>query len=118
MNSETHTGGNFDVIIVGSGAGGSAAAYRLSEAGLSVLLLEKGPRLPVDGSTLDIHQVVRGRRFLSREPWIGPLGEPLQPEEHFNLGGKTKWYGAALLRFSPLEFETEPAYAVPGWPIS
>jgi len=118
VNSETHTGGNFDVIIVGSGAGGSAAAYRLSEAGLSVLLLEKGPRLPVDGSTLDIHQVVRGRRFLSREPWIGPLGEPLQPEEHFNLGGKTKWYGAALLRFSPLEFETEPAYAVPGWPIS
>ena len=52
------------------------------------------------------------------EPWIGPRGEPLQPEEHFNLGGKTKWYGAALLRFSPLEFEAEPDYAALGWPIS
>ncbi|HWW21664.1 MAG TPA: GMC family oxidoreductase [Steroidobacteraceae bacterium] len=110
--------GHFDAIIVGSGAGGSAAAYRLSEAGLRVLILEKGPRLPVDGSTLDIHHVVRGRRFLSMEPWIGPRGEPLQPEEHFNLGGKTKWYGAALLRFSPVEFEAEPDYAALGWPFS
>ena len=48
----------FDVIVIGSGAGGSAAAHRLVEGGLRVLLLEKGEPLPRDGSTLDIGRVV------------------------------------------------------------
>ncbi len=34
----------FDAIIVGAGAGGAAAAWRLCEQGLAVLLLEAGPR--------------------------------------------------------------------------
>ncbi|WP_414568075.1 GMC family oxidoreductase [Nostoc sp. CCY 9925] len=33
----------FDVVIVGSGAGGSPIAYTLAKAGKSVLILEKGP---------------------------------------------------------------------------
>ena len=41
-----------DVIVVGSGAGAAAAAYRLVKRGLSVLMLEKGKALPRDGSTL------------------------------------------------------------------
>jgi choline dehydrogenase-like flavoprotein len=106
-----------EVIIIGSGAGGAAAAYALAKRGLRILILEKGAELPRDGSTLDINQVVRGGEFLSREAWIGSRGQPLVPEEHFNLGGKTKWYGAALLRFSPQEFEAEPGYGARGWPI-
>ena len=34
----------YDVIITASGAGGSAAAYHLTQAGKKVLLLEKGYR--------------------------------------------------------------------------
>ncbi|MBI5861117.1 MAG: GMC family oxidoreductase [Rhodocyclales bacterium] len=34
----------FDAVVVGSGAGGAAAAWRLCEKGLHVLLLEAGPR--------------------------------------------------------------------------
>ncbi|MEN8174866.1 MAG: GMC family oxidoreductase [Pseudomonadota bacterium] len=34
---------DYDVCIIGSGAGGGPVAYRLSEAGYSVLVLEKGP---------------------------------------------------------------------------
>src|SRR5262249_48961585 len=98
-----------DVIIIGSGAGGAAAAHGLAQQGLRILILEKGGELPNDGSTLDINAVVHHGQFLSREPWIGSRGEALKPEEHFNLGGKTKWYGAALLRFSPQEFDAEPS---------
>ena len=49
---------HFDAIIVGSGAGGCAAAYTLARAGLCVALIEKGRELPRDGSTLDFHRVV------------------------------------------------------------
>jgi len=106
-----------DIIVVGSGAGGAAAAYRLVEAGQRVLLLEKGEPLPRDGSTLDIHQVVHGGAFLSREPWLDGAGRHFVPEEHFNVGGKTKWYGAALLRFSPAEFREDRANGYRGWPF-
>lgn len=108
----------FDVIIVGSGAGGSAAAYSLAQAGRRVLLLEKGPELPRDGSTLDLDKVIRQGIFKSKESWLDRHGRTFQPEEYFNLGGKTKWYGAALARFDPHEFEAEPAHQCLPWPIA
>jgi choline dehydrogenase-like flavoprotein len=107
-----------DVIVVGSGAGGAAAAYRLVLAGYRVLCVEKGAPLPRDGSTLDDVQVVARRRFMSKEPWIDGAGHAICPEEHFNLGGKTKWYGAAILRYSPQEFAADSAYCARGWPIA
>jgi choline dehydrogenase-like flavoprotein len=116
-NQSTHPG-RYDAIVVGSGAGGAAAAYRLARAGLAVLVLEKGDRLPDDGSTLDIERVVHRGEFLSREPWRDGADRELVPEEHFNVGGKTKWYGAALLRYSSNEFEADPEYACGPWPIA
>ena len=112
------TGFDYDAIVIGSGAGGSAAAYRLALRGLRVALLEKGTHLPSDGSTLDIAQVVHEGAFLSKEPWTDGLGRPLRPEEHFNVGGKTKWYGAALLRFGEHEFGPDAEHGCMGWPIS
>jgi len=107
----------FDVIVIGSGAGGSAAAYHLVRSGLRVLLVEKGRHLPVDGSTLDVQRVVHAGEFLSRERWVDARGRGLVPEEHFNVGGKTKWYGAALLRFAEHEFEPDAPHGCRGWPI-
>jgi choline dehydrogenase-like flavoprotein len=109
---------NYDAIVIGSGAGGAAAAYRLTLAGLRVLLIEKGDYLPTDGSTLDIDRVVHQGEFLSRESWLDGAGRPLTPEEHFNVGGKTKWYGAALLRFAEHEFADDVAHGCRGWPIT
>ena len=106
------------MIIVGSGAGGAAAAYRLVLADLNVLVLEKGAPLPRDGSTLDDERVVTRGEFLSKEPWLDVNGNAICPEEHFNLGGKTKWYGAAVLRYSPREFEADLEFGARGWPIS
>ena len=112
MNQTTH-----DAIVIGSGAGGAAAAYELVRAGLRVLLLEKGKALPRDGSTLDVDRVVRRGEFLSREPWVDGRGRPLVPEEHFNVGGKTKWYGAALLRFAAHEYFPDSGFGCRGWPL-
>src|SRR5262245_5382727 len=107
----------FDAIIIGSGAGGSAAAYRLATAGLRVALVEKGRELPRDSSTLDFDKVVHRGLFKSKEQWFDGRGRTFAPEEYFNVGGKTKWYGAALLRYGRHEFEADPAHQCLGWPI-
>lgn len=112
------TGHNYDAIIIGSGAGGSACAYNLVQAGKRVLLLEKGGHLPRDGSTLDVKLVFGEERFKNRQPWTDNRNRKLRPGEYYNVGGKTKWYGAALLRFGPHEFNTDPNFQCPGWPIS
>ena len=106
-----------DAIVVGSGAGGAAAAYRLVKRGLSVLMLEKGGRLPRDGSTLSVREVFKLGKFKSKEPWHDGRGQSFVPSEFYNVGGKTKWYGAALLRFSPHEFRADPAHRCLAWPF-
>lgn len=108
----------FDAIIVGSGAGGAAAAFQLVRAGLRVALVEKGGPLPQDASTLDFNRVVHEGIFKSHEQWLDNRGRRFSPEEYFNLGGKTKWYGAALLRYGPHEFCRDPAHQCPEWPIT
>ncbi len=107
----------YDAIIIGSGAGGSAAAYALAQAGRRVLVLEKGAFLPEDGSTLNVNKVLREGRFKNPQPWVDNHNRILTPDEFCNVGGKTKWYGAALLRFSPHEFLADPDFRCLGWPI-
>lgn len=108
----------YDVIIVGSGAGGSAAAYRLTQSGKRVLLLEKGGHLPRDGSTLDVKTVFNEGRFKNQVEWSNGNGKTFVPGEYYNVGGKTKWYGAALLRMARHEFEADPTFQLRGWPIN
>lgn len=109
---------SYEYIVIGSGAGGAAAAWRLAESGADVLLLEKGEPLPLDGSTLDVEQVIRKARFKSREAWLDKDGKRFVPEEYFNVGGKTKWYGAALLRFAAEEFEADAEHQCLPWPLA
>jgi choline dehydrogenase-like flavoprotein len=107
----------YDVIVIGSGAGGAAAVNHLVRAGLSVALIEKGLALPRDSRTLNVQQVVHEGRFKSSELWQDGRGRRFAPEEYFNLGGKTKWYGAALLRYAAGEMVADTGYQCPGWPI-
>ncbi|MGH8629098.1 MAG: FAD-dependent oxidoreductase, partial [Gammaproteobacteria bacterium] len=109
---------HYDYIIVGSGAGGCAAAYRLAQGSNRVLLIEKGEALPGDGTTLDFSKVIGEGVFKSKEPWLNKDGRPFVPEEYFNVGGKTKWYGAALLRYGAHEFEGNNELKLLPWPIT
>lgn len=107
----------YDTIIVGSGAGGSAVAYKMAHAGRRVLLLEKGGHLPRDGSTLDTKAVFQDGVFKNKGTWVDGQNREFIPGEFYNVGGKTKWYGATLLRFSPHEFEADPDHQCLAWPF-
>lgn len=106
-----------DAIVVGSGAGGAAVAYKLVKEGRRVLMLEKGGYLPRDGSTLSTMEVFKNGKFKNKEPWLDHAGQPLVPGEYYNVGGKTKWYGAALLRFAAHEFEADAVHQCLAWPF-
>lgn len=108
----------FDVIVIGSGAGGAAVAYQLVQSGARVLVLERGDNLPRDGSTLDVETVLHQGRFKHTETWLAANGKKISPSEFANVGGKTKWYGAALLRFSPAEFIPDAVHGASGFPLS
>jgi choline dehydrogenase-like flavoprotein len=108
---------NYDAIIVGSGAGGSAATYNLVQAGRQLLLLEKGGVLPRDGSTLDVKSVFKEGRYKNHSPWLDRKNNTFVPGENYNVGGKTKWYGTALLHFAPHEFEADPDFQCLPWSI-
>jgi choline dehydrogenase-like flavoprotein len=113
MSNET-----YDAIIIGTGAGGAAVAYNLIQAGKRVLMLEKGGYLPRDSSTLDVKAVFKEGKFTNPDKWVDNHNRVFLPEEFSNVGGKTKWYGAALLRFSPHEFEADDEFKCLAWPIS
>ncbi|MCB1499790.1 MAG: GMC family oxidoreductase [Bauldia sp.] len=107
----------YDVIVVGSGAGGGSAAYKLTKAGKRVLLIEKGPFVPRTAATIEVRQAMVEGVFANHEVWHDGNGREFVPDEFHNVGGKTKWYGAALFRFRPVEFEAEPTFGLLGWPF-
>lgn len=108
----------YDVIVIGSGAGGAATAYKLVQSGKRVVLIEKGGRLPRDCSTISTREVFKLGRYANKTEWRDGRGRAFVPNgEHYNVGGKTKWYGAALLRFAEHEFRADPLHQCLGWPF-
>jgi choline dehydrogenase-like flavoprotein len=116
MPYDTH----FDVIIIGSGAGGGTLARRLAPSGKRVLILERGdyvPREPDNWSTLAVN---KHGKYQTRETWRDARGEPLHPHTNYCVGGNTKFYGAALFRLRREDFGELPHHGglSPAWPIS
>ena len=60
-----------DVVIVGAGAGGATAAKVLSEAGLSVVGLERGPWLKPEHASGDELKFLN-RNFIWQDPKVKP----------------------------------------------
>ncbi|WP_350275392.1 GMC family oxidoreductase [Kribbella sp. HUAS MG21] len=134
-------GERYDCVVIGSGAGGGAAAQVLAESGRSVLVVELGSYPATDALTRD-H--LRNPRSVAGLPAVtdpDPAGRPrialvdgvrsqvLPPDggwgnNAFTVGGGTRVYGAQAWRFVPRDFRMATTYGVPDgsaladWPIS
>ncbi len=111
---------HYDVVIVGTGAGGGTLANVLAHAGKQILLLERGNFLPREMANWDPEQVFVDGRYISKDTWYDADGRPFQPQVHYFVGGATKMYGAALYRLRPADFgEIQHADGLsPAWPLS
>ena len=100
---------HYDVIVIGSGAGGGAVAHTLAPTGARILLLERGDFLPREMANWDVEEVFEDNRYISEDTWYDADGQPFQPQVHYFVGGATKLYGAALYRLRPQDFgELQP----------
>ncbi len=94
----------YDVIIIGTGAGGGTLAHKLAPSGKKILLLERGDFLPREMENWDPESVFVKGRYISAETWYDADDKPFQPQVHYFVGGATKLYGAALYRLRPADF--------------
>ncbi|MGL6134293.1 MAG: FAD-dependent oxidoreductase, partial [Prochlorococcaceae cyanobacterium] len=95
----------YDVVVIGSGAAGGTLAADLAEAGRTVLLLERGERLPLVDQNVAALDLFRKQRYHPKEPWFGSDGDPFMPQMVYALGGNTKIWAAVLERLREAEFE-------------
>src|SRR5213083_997613 len=111
---------HYDVIIIGTGAGGGTLAHKLAPSGKRILLLERGGYLPREPENWDSHEVFNKDRYLSDEVWYDKAGEAFKPHQQYFVGGNTKFYGAILFRLRERDFQEVRHYGgiSPAWPIS
>jgi choline dehydrogenase-like flavoprotein len=112
---------DFDIIIVGSGAGGGTLAHTLAPTGKRILILERGGFLRAEPGGPEPPPVPGAPSALApAERWFDAHGRPFRPAAHYCVGGATKVYGAALSRLRPMDFGQIDHMdgQSPAWPVS
>ncbi|MEP6952730.1 MAG: GMC family oxidoreductase [Solirubrobacteraceae bacterium] len=110
---------DYDVIVIGSGAGGGTLVRQLAPSGKRILLLERGDWLPREPQNWLARDVFVDNRYVSADTWYDADDSAFQPQVHYCVGGATKLYGAALYRLRKEDFgELRHHDGIsPAWPI-
>lgn len=116
MSAQSH----WDVIIIGTGAGGASLAHRLAPSGLRILMLERGDYVPREKANWNAAEVNLAGIYRTRERWRAADGQVLEPHTQYNVGGNTKFFGAALFRLREADFDEirHQGGLSPAWPLS
>lgn len=93
-----------DVCIVGAGAAGLYLAHKLERMGLSVVLLEAGPRVCVDGSAIGIEA------SFTTDTYHGAM-----EGRAFGLGGTTSRWGGLLVPYRNQDLRSDNDLHTPAW---
>jgi choline dehydrogenase-like flavoprotein len=109
----------YDVIIIGTGAGGGTLAYALASTGKRILLLERGGYVRREQENWSSEAVNLKARYNTKEVWRDKHDKELHPHTNYNVGGNTKFYGAALFRLRREDFGELQHHGglSPAWPI-
>ncbi|MFO0829862.1 MAG: GMC family oxidoreductase [Phycisphaerales bacterium] len=110
----------YDVIIIGTGAGGGTLLHRLASTGKRILVLERGDYVPREADNWNSRAAVLGEKYHAKDSWRDAAGRAFRPGTHYNVGGNTKFYGAALFRMRESDFGEvlHEGGLSPAWPIS
>jgi choline dehydrogenase-like flavoprotein len=111
---------HYDVVIIGTGAGGGTLAWKLAPSGKRILLIERGPFLPRERDNWETSAVFVHAKYHCTEEWLDEDGNDFSPEQNYYVGGNTKFYGAALFRLRPEDFGVIQHHGglSPAWPLS
>jgi choline dehydrogenase-like flavoprotein len=111
---------HYDLIIIGTGAGGGTLARALAPTKKRILILERGGYLPRERENQSSEAVLVEGRYKAHETWLDQDGKEFHPGIHYWVGGNTKLYGAALVRMRERDFGELRHYGgvSPAWPVS
>jgi choline dehydrogenase-like flavoprotein len=111
---------HYDVIIIGSGAGGGTLAHKLAPMGKKILILERGDYVPREKDNWSPKAVNLEGKYQTKEKWRDKDGNELHPHTNYYVGGNTKFFGAALFRLRKEDFGEIKHHGgiSPAWPIS
>src|SRR6476469_7368343 len=110
---------HYDIIIIGTGAGGGTIAQALSESSARILIVERGDFVPQEEENWDPEAVWKQLRYRARERWLDERGREFTPYTHYGVGGNTKFWGSVLYRLRREDFQAIEHVdgTSPAWPI-
>ena len=109
----------YDIVVIGSGAGGGTLAYALSQTSARILIVERGGFIPQEEENWDPEAVWKHARYQTREIWLDANGREFPPYSHYNVGGNSKFWGSVLYRLRREDFQDLKHLdgLSPAWPI-
>ena len=109
----------YDVVIIGTGAGGGTMAHALADSGARILLVERGTFVPQEAENWSPVAVWKDLRYRTREEWLDGEGQSFVPYTHYCVGGNTKFWGSVLYRLRREDFQAVKHVdgVSPAWPI-